>query len=144
MRQLYDLFKNTNSHGLVSLPFLGLLQFYLEENDHSLIKNALTELYQNLSYSALSGATDFRFESVSDLTAKLSILLKHETLGNRKMREIENEVLAKKINDGRIFEPKIEDPLDDVIEIIDVETADQIEKNQQKMTLLILRQNLTK
>ena len=60
------------------------------------------------------------------------------------MREIENEVLAKKINDGRIFEPKIEDPLDDVIEIIDVETADQIEKNQQKMTLLILRQNLTK
>ena len=38
LRQLYDLFKNTNSHGLVSLPFLGLLQFYLEENDHSLIK----------------------------------------------------------------------------------------------------------
>ena len=120
LRQLYDLFKNTNSHGLVSLPFLGLLQFYLEENDHSLIKIALTELYQNLSYSALSGATDFRFESVSDLTAKLSILLKHETLGNRKMREIENEVLAKKINDGRIFEPKTEDPLDDVIETIDV------------------------
>ena len=60
------------------------------------------------------------------------------------MRGTVNEVLAKKINDGRIFEPKIEDPLDDVIEIIDVETADQIEKNQQKMTLLILRQNLTK
>ena len=36
------------------------------------------------------------------------------------MREIENEVLAKKINDGRIFEPKIEDPLDDVIDIIDL------------------------
>ena len=144
LRQLYDLFKNTNSHGLVSLPFLGLLQFYLEENDQSLIKNALTELYQNLSYSALSGATDFRFESASDLTARLSILLKHATLGNRTMRETVNEVLAKKINDGRIFEPKIEDPLDDVIEIIDVETADEIEKNQQKMTLLILRQNLTK
>ena len=144
MRQLYDLFKNTSSHGLVSLPFLGLLQFYLEENDQSLIKNALTELYQNLLYSALSGAIDFRFESASDLTARLSILLKHATLGNRTMRETVNEVLAKKINDGRIFEPKIEDPLDDVIEIIDVETADQIEKNQQKMTLLILRQNLTK
>ena len=36
------------------------------------------------------------------------------------MREIENEVLAKKINDCRIFEPKIEDPLDDVINIIDL------------------------
>ena len=29
MRHLYDLFKNTNSHGIVSLPFLGLIQFYL-------------------------------------------------------------------------------------------------------------------
>ena len=36
------------------------------------------------------------------------------------MRETENEVLAKKINDVRIFEPKIEDPLDDVIDIIDL------------------------
>ena len=35
------------------------------------------------------------------------------------MRELENELLAKKINDGRIFEPKIQDPLDDVIEILD-------------------------
>ena len=38
MRHLYDLFKNTNSHGIVSLPFLGLIQYYLEENDQSLIK----------------------------------------------------------------------------------------------------------
>ena len=38
MRHLYDLFKNTNSHGIVSLPFLGLIQFYLEENDNTLIK----------------------------------------------------------------------------------------------------------
>ena len=35
------------------------------------------------------------------------------------MREIENNLLAKKINNGRIFEPKIQDPLDDVIEILD-------------------------
>ena len=35
------------------------------------------------------------------------------------MREIEEEMLAKKINNGRVFEPKINDPLEDVIEIID-------------------------
>ena len=29
MRHLYDLFKTTNSHGIVSLPFLGLIKFYL-------------------------------------------------------------------------------------------------------------------
>ena len=31
MRHFYDLFKNTNSHGFVSMPFLGLIQYYLEE-----------------------------------------------------------------------------------------------------------------
>ena len=53
MKQLYDLFKNTDSHGIVSLPFLGLIQFYLEENDHTLTKNAISELCYNLSYSTL-------------------------------------------------------------------------------------------
>ena len=38
MKQLYDLFKNTDSHRIVSLPFLGLIQFYLEENDQTLTK----------------------------------------------------------------------------------------------------------
>ena len=37
-KQLYDLFKNADSHGIVSLPFLGLIQFYLEENDRTLTK----------------------------------------------------------------------------------------------------------
>ena len=148
MRQLYDLYKNTKSHGIVSLPFFGLLQYYLEENDQSLIKNSMSELYYNLGYSTLSGARNFNFEAVIDLTARLSFLLKQATLRNRKMTEIENEALVQKINKGRVFEPKIEDPLDDVVEIIDVpdidhkktmhpyveqtvETADEIDKNQE-------------
>ena len=150
MRHLYDLFKNTNSYGVVSLPFLGLIQFYLEENDHTLIKNAISELYQSLSYITLSGARDFQFDAISDLTARLFVLLKHATLGNKRLREIENEQITKKINEERVFEPKIEDSLDDVLEIIDmpdlehkksmfpyveptVETADEIDTNQEKI-----------
>ena len=45
MKSLCNMFTYTNSHGLVSLPFLGILQYYLEKNDLSLIKKALTELY---------------------------------------------------------------------------------------------------
>ena len=48
MKSLYDMFKHTNSHGLVSLPFLGILQYYLERNDFSMIQDALTELYSKL------------------------------------------------------------------------------------------------
>ena len=91
MKQLYDLFKNTDSHGIVPLPFLELIQFYLEENDLTQTKNAISELYYNLSNSTLSDARDFKFEEVSDLTARLSILLKHATLGNRRLREKEKE-----------------------------------------------------
>ena len=50
MKSPYEMFKHTNSYGLVSLPFLGLIQYYLERNDHSMTKNALIELYSNLSY----------------------------------------------------------------------------------------------
>ena len=46
----------------------------------------------------LSGPKDFKFEAVSDLTARLTILLKHATLGNKRLREIENEQINKKIN----------------------------------------------
>ena len=150
IKQFYnlDLFKNTDSHGIVSLPFLGLIQFYLEENDQTLTKNAISELYYNLPCSTLSGARDFKFERGSDLTARLSILLKHATIGNQILREIENEQAARLINEKTVFEPKIEDPLDDVIEILDlpdvehkksmfpyveptVETADEIDKKQE-------------
>ena len=57
---------------------------------------------------------------MSDLTARLSFLLKQATLGNQKLREIENEQAARLINEKTVFEPKIEDPLNDVIEIIDL------------------------
>ena len=65
LRQLYDLYKNTNSHDLVSLPFLGLAQYYLEESDQTLIKNAAAELYYNLSYNVLSRYQSFIFHAVS-------------------------------------------------------------------------------
>ena len=57
---------------------------------------------------------------MSDLTERLSTLLKHVTLGNQRLREIENEQAKQLINEKTIFEPKIDNPLVDVIEIIDL------------------------
>ena len=56
--------------------------------------------------------------------AELSFAIKSFTTQNQKQREIDNEILATKINDGRIFTPKINNPLDDVIEIIDDPNAE--------------------
>ena len=113
------MFRHTNSHGLVSSPFLGLIQYYLEKNDHSLTKNVLTELYSILSYITLSGARDFRFEAVSDLVVELLFLLKQATLKKIKETEKTHIQKKKKKNDGHIFNPKVEDLLDTVIEILD-------------------------
>ena len=53
-----------------------------------------------------------------NFVARLSFLIKSYTSLNPKQAEIEKENLAKKINDGRIFTPKINNPLDDVIKIL--------------------------
>ena len=70
----------------------------------------------------------------------MSILLKHGTLGNRHLREIENENLARKIDEDRKFEAKIEDSIDlpDIehkksmfpYDEPTIETADEIETKQ--------------
>ena len=103
MKQRFDLFKNTGSHGPVSLPFLGLLLQFFES---STTKDATTELYKNLSYMSLSDARNFEFNAVSDFIAHLFFIIKENTTENTKMREVENDLLAKKINDGRIFETR--------------------------------------
>ena len=85
-----------------------------------MIKNALTELYSNLLYITFSGARYFSFDAVlSDLVVKLSFLLKQATLQN--IEETENACIqnAYNINSGRLFTLNIEDPLDNVIEILD-------------------------
>ena len=95
MKQLYDLFNNTGSHGLVSLPFLGLLLYFFESSqDLKFIKDATTELHKNLSYMSLSGARKFEFDAVSDFIAHLSFIIKGNTIENKKMREIEEEMLT--------------------------------------------------
>ena len=76
MKNLYEMFRYPKSHGLVSLPFLGIIQYYFEINDFALIKNAPTELYSNLPYIILSWARDLSFDTVADLTGKISFLLK--------------------------------------------------------------------
>ena len=120
LKQLYDMFKNTNWRGIVSLPFSGLLFHYFhDEKSLELVKTATTELYKNLSYMTLSGRRQFSFDGVSDLVARLSFSIKSFTSLNQKQAQIEREKLAKKINDGRIFIPKINNPLDDVSEIMD-------------------------
>ena len=120
LKHLYDLFKNTKPHSVVSVPFLGLL-FHYFHNEHKLdlVKQATTELSKNLSYTTLSGAKPLHFQAISDLIGELSFSIKSFTVQNKRQKEIEMKKIAKTINDGGIFNPVINDPVHDVIEIMD-------------------------
>ena len=77
-----------------------------------------------LSYIALSSARDFDFTVLSDLTAKISYLLKSITSSNLYEREQSNIKNAYNINKGGPFVPKTEDPLEKVIDILDYENEE--------------------
>ena len=72
------MFKDTKSHGLVSLQFLSALNIFFG-GDVSLSKDIITELYKNLS---LSGKQNIEFEKVSDLTTHINFKMKHSILSN--------------------------------------------------------------
>ena len=124
MKNLYEMFRYTKSHELVSLPFLGVVQYYLEINDFSITKNAPTELYSNLSYITLSGARDLSFDAVANLTGKISFLLEKETIQNIRENEESHARNAYNINKGRLFQPKAEDSLDTAKDILDHPTVE--------------------
>ena len=117
-KSLYGMFRHTYSHSLVSLPFLGVIH-YFDATNQRLIKNAVTELYRNLSYITLSGARDFEFNHVSDLIARISFLIKSASKENTRNMEREDQKNAYKINNSVSFVPKTEDPLDAFIDILD-------------------------
>ena len=80
------MFKDTQSHGSVSIQLLCALGIYFGLNV-SIPKYALTELYKNLSYETLSGTRDFEFEAISDLVGEISFQIKNSTLLNIKKKK---------------------------------------------------------
>ena len=84
LKNLYEMFRYTTSHGLVFLQFLGVLSiFFVARTRES--KNTITELYKNLPYATLSGANDFNFDAVSGLRSSLSFSIKNNTLAGAQL-----------------------------------------------------------
>ena len=86
LNQLYEMFKDTNSHGLVSPQFLCALGIFFGA-DKSTSKTAITDLYKNLSYDTLSSARDLDLQGDSDVISEVSFQVKPSTLLNRKRND---------------------------------------------------------
>ena len=114
LKNLYDLFKNTSSPGAVSVPLGRLFHYFHQESKLSLVKQATSELYKNLSYTTLSGSCPLQFNAISDLIGELSFSIKSFTVQNQRNKEVQMQKIAKVLNDGGIFNPIVNDPLDDL------------------------------
>ena len=104
----YEMFKDTQSHGLVSIQYLCALGIFFELGI-SIPKNALTELYKNLSYETLSGARDLKFEAISDLVAEISFQIKKSSLLNIKRKEEHDKDSSLDIKKSDKFEKEVEE-----------------------------------
>lgn len=77
LKTLYEMFKDTKSHGFASLQFLNILNIFFG-GDVDLYRDTITELYNNLSLEMFSGRQNISFEGISDLSFKM----KHAILSN--------------------------------------------------------------
>ena len=121
------MFKDTKSHSLVSLQFLYALNIFFGGNI-SLSKNALTELYYNISFETLIGSRDINFDAISDLTAAMSFQMKHSTPLNLRRKSKQDKKSSndiknsheffKKPGDDEEFKNKIKEDLFKVLECI--------------------------
>ena len=103
LKILYEMLKDTSSHGLVSIQFLAALGIFFGL-DISTPKNAATELYRNLSYESLSGVGDHEFQAISDLVGDMSFQIKNSTLSNTKKRRNKTKnVVTLKLQRNVIF-----------------------------------------
>ena len=86
LENLYEMFRYTKSHGLVSMHFLGVLGIFFGAGVKE-SKNSITQLYKYLSYATLSDTNNFNFHAISNLVSMLSFSIKKSTLANRDRRK---------------------------------------------------------
>ena len=89
------MFKDTKSHGLVSIQFLCALGIFFGLHI-SIPKYAITELYKNLSYETLS-------EAISDLIGEMSFKIKNLTLSNIKRKAEQDKECSLDIKESHNF-----------------------------------------
>ena len=111
------MFKDTQSHELVSIQFLCALGIFFGL-DISIPRYAVRELYKNLSYETLSGEKNLEFEAISDLVDKISFQIKNSTLLNIKRKEEQDKESSLDIKksydffkEPETFEKELEDDL---------------------------------
>ena len=77
IKKLFEKFRTTNSHALVSSQFLSALNIFFG-GDSELSRRFLTEFYQNMTVSTLSTDSAFTFDAFTDLSTSITLSLRRQ------------------------------------------------------------------
>ena len=97
LKSLYEMLKDTKSHGIVSVQFLSALNLFFDRNIQT-SKDVMTELYKILSFKTLSGEQQTEFENISDLSAHINFKVEHSILLNLENQDRDTHTHKKKNN----------------------------------------------
>ena len=116
LKWLSEHFKDTKSHGPVSLQFLSALNLFFRGSIESL-RNTISELYQNLIFETLSGAREMQFEWISDLVLHITYKLQHSFSLNTDKKDSDtkkhNDLVKEKYNFDK--NPSVDDKFEEQI-----------------------------
>ena len=105
---LYEHFNSTDAHGLVCVQFLAALNVFLGGNK-IISKNAMSELFHNLSMPALNEMEDrvrLKFDAINDLNKSINNLLITEAY---KFKTLRKEIRMGNFADHKTKNQKFED-----------------------------------
>ena len=116
LKRLYELFKDTKFHGLVSIQFLSAV--YLSfggsiENS----KNTISEHYQNLTFETLSGARQIQFGWILDLVLHITYKLQHSFLLSTEKKDPDTKKYDDSVKEKYDFDekPSVDDKFEEQI-----------------------------
>ena len=97
IKKLYENYKATKSHALVSFQFLAALNIFFG-GDPELSRRFLTEFYQNMTVSTLSTDGAFTFDAFTDLSTSINLLLRgqrNESISRIKLEDDNTDLKLK-------------------------------------------------
>ena len=90
IKKLYEKFRTTNSHALLSSQYLAALNIFFV-GDPKLSRRFLTEFYQNMTVSTLSTDDAFSFDTFTDLSTSINLSLRRQTNENINSIKVEDD-----------------------------------------------------
>ena len=103
IKKLYEKFRTTNSHALVSSQFLAALNTFFG-GDPELSRSFLTEFYQNMTVSTFSTAGAFTFNAFTELSTSINLPLRRQRNKSINRIKLEDNIIDLKLKTKHEFD----------------------------------------